>query len=42
LEALKDYVTSKYEEIKTKVSKFENSVEDYGEAIQTERKVMQL
>lgn len=42
MEALKDFVTSKYEEIKAKVSRFENSVEDFGEALQTERKLKEF
>jgi len=39
MEGLKDYTLSKYEEVKTKVTTLENSVEDSKEAVVTEKRL---
>jgi len=39
LEGLKDYVVSKYEEVKEKLMRYENFVEDHGQALDTEKQL---
>jgi len=42
LEALKDYIVAKFEEVKNKLATIENTIEDYKEAKITEKNVINI